>query len=165
MRISIVFDVVSHTKLLKTMKTRTIWAFFFSAFLMGLYSQTIAQEMSKQDYLDKSRKQKTTGFILAGSGVVLLAVATILSAEDVADTAVSCANLNCSSESGIEFGIILAEVGGLVALGSIPFFISSGKNARKAAQISFKNEPTYIPKYVGNIPRAIPSLSFSIPLN
>lgn len=142
------------------MKTRTIWAFFFSAFLMGLYSQTIAQEMSKQDYLDKSRSQKTTGFIMAGGGVVLLAVGSALFTDDL----VSCANLNCSSGSGIA-GIILAEVGGLVALGSIPFFISSGKNARKAAQISFKNEPTYIPKYVGNIPRAIPSLSFSIPLN
>lgn len=145
------------------MKTRTIWAFFFSAFLMGLYSQTIAQEMSKQDYLDKSRKQKTTGFILAGGGVVLGIIGSAIISED----ADNCATVYGCSAVIIEFGSghALVIIGVLAAAGSIPFFISSGKNARKAAQISFKNEPTYIPKYVGNIPRAIPSLSFSIPLN
>lgn len=147
------------------MKTQMIWAVFPSAFLMGLFSQTFAQEMSKQDYLDKSRNQKTTGFILLGGGVAMIAVGSALFMGDLADTAISCTYLNCSSGSGMESGMVISAVGGLAALGSIPVFISSRKNARKAAQMSFRNEPTYNPKYVGNIPRAIPSLSFSIPLN
>lgn len=147
------------------MKIQMIWAVFLSAFLMGLFSQTFAQEMSKQDYLDKSRNQKTTGFILLGGGVAMIAVGSALFMGDLADTAISCTYLNCSSGSGMESGTVIFTVGGLAALGSIPVFISSRKNARKAAQVSFRNEPTYIPKYVGNIPREIPSLNFSIPLN
>ncbi|MDI1322803.1 MAG: hypothetical protein PSV36_08640 [Algoriphagus sp.] len=147
------------------MKTRMKWAVLLSAFWIGLFSQTFAQEMSKQDYLDKSRNQKTTGFILLGGGVAMIAVGSILFADDAVDTAISCTYLNCSSGSGIESGMVISAVGGLAILGSIPVFISSGKNARKAAQVSLRNEPTYIPKYVGNIPRAIPSVSLSIPLN
>lgn len=146
------------------MKTQIVWAVILSALLTGLFSQTFAQEMTKQDYLEKSRKQKTTGFIMAGSGVVLIAVGSILFADDVADTAISCTYLNCSSDSGMESGMVISAVGGLAILGSIPVFISSGKNAKKAAQLSFRNKPTYFPKYVGNTPRAIPSLSLSIPL-
>lgn len=149
------------------MKTQMIRAVFLSAISIGLFSQTFAQEMGKQDYLDKSRKQKTTGFIMAGGGVVLFAIGAGIYLESTSETVVSCFTLtSCSSDDGeLGGGAALTIIGGLAALGSIPVFISSGKNARKAAQISFKNEPTYIPKYVGNIPRAIPSLSFSIPLN
>ena len=149
------------------MKTRTIWVFFFSAFLMGLYSQTIAQEMNKQDYLEKSRKQKTTGFIMAGGGVVLFAIGGGIYLGSASETVVSCFTLTgCSSDDGeLGGGAAMMVIGGLAALGSIPVFISSGKNAKKAAQMSFRYEPTYIPKYVGNVPRAIPSLNFSIPLN
>lgn len=141
------------------------WAVLLSAFWIGLFSQTLAQEMSKQDYLDKSRNQKTTGFILLGGGVAMIAVGSILFADDAVDTAISCTYLNCSSGSGIESGMVISAVGGLAILGSIPVFISSGKNARKAAQLTFSNEPTFIPKYVGNIPRSIPSVSLLIPLN
>lgn len=146
------------------MKTRIIWALIFSALLTGLFPQTFAQEMSKQDYLDKSRNQKTAGFILLGGGVAMIAVGSALFVNDVDDTAISCLNLNCSSGNEMESGMVISAIGGLAILGSIPVFISSGKNARKAAQISFRNEPTYIPKYVGNIPRSIPSLSLTIPL-
>lgn len=147
------------------MKTRMKWAVLLSAFWIGLFSQTFAQEMSRQDYLDKSRNQKTTGFILLGGGVAMIAVGSILFADDAVDTAISCTNLNCSSGSGMESGMVISAVGGLAILGSIPVFISSHKNARKAAQLSFRNEPTTISKYAANIPRSIPSLRLSIPLD
>jgi hypothetical protein len=152
------------------MKTQMIWAVIFSAFLIGLSFQTFAQEMGRQDYLDKSQNQKTTGFVLAGVGLVLLivggAMATSSSVEAIGSIP-GCVLGTCPpvDESGIENGSVIMVIGGLAAVGSIPLFISAGKNARKAAQVSFRNEPTYFPKYVGNIPRAIPSLHFSIPLN
>lgn len=149
------------------MKTQLIRAVFLSAILIGLFSQAFAQEMTRQDYLEKSRKQKTTGFIMAGGGVVLFAIGAGIILGSETETLLTCVSLvNCTSdESELEAGTALSIVGGLAALGSIPVFISSGKNAEKAAQISFRNEPTYIPTYVGNIPRAIPSLSLIIPLN
>lgn len=149
------------------MKTRIVWVVIFSAILMGLSWKTFAQEMSKQDYLDKSRKQKTTGFIMAGGGVVLFAIGAGIYLESTSETVVSCFTLtSCTTDdSELGGGAALTIIGGLAALGSIPVFISSGKNARNAAQISFQNEPTYFPKYVGNIPRSIPSLRLSIPLD
>ena len=41
--------------------------------------------------------------------------------------------------------VIVAAVGAGVALGSIPFFISSAKNKRRAAAISFNNQKILFP--------------------
>ena len=63
------------------------------------YSQQVspAPQLTKQDYLKKSKSQKTIAWILAGTGVT-------------------------------------------VSLSSIPFFISSGKNKRRAMSLSLKME-------------------------
>jgi hypothetical protein len=141
------------------MKTQIIWAIFLTVFLMGSSSQTFAQEMSHQDYLDKSRKQKTTGLILMGGGSVLAIAGGVLFSENFC-------TVGCTPEleQGMNTGTVLMVVGGLTALGSIPLFISSN-NSKKAAQISIRNEPTNIPKYAGNIPKSVPSITYTIPLN
>jgi hypothetical protein len=148
------------------MRTHIIWVVLLSAFLIGFSSQTFAQEMSKQDYLDKSRRQKTTGFILLGGGVALFLVGSVKLLVSGTESVISCVT-GCSSvdESGMNSGAAIALIGGLATLGSIPFFISSGKNVKKAVHLSFKNEPSNIPKYAGNFQQSIPSLSLSIPLN
>jgi hypothetical protein len=149
------------------MKTQIFWVLLLSAFLIGFSSQTFAQEMNKQDYLDKSRRQKTTGFILLGGGVTLLVVGSIIYMTNGVELVGSCIGLNCSSSAanGVGSGVAMITIGGLAALGSIPFFISSSKNINKAVHLSFRNEPTNIPKYAGNIPRSVPSITYSIPLN
>jgi hypothetical protein len=141
------------------MKTRVIWAFLLTAFLTGSSLPTFAQEMSKQDYLDKSRRQKTTGLILMGGGSVLAIAGGVLFSENFC-------TVGCTPEleQGMNTGTVLMVVGGLTALGSIPLFISSN-NSKKAAQISIRNEPTNIPKYAGNIPKSVPSITYTIPLN
>jgi hypothetical protein len=149
------------------MKINIFRALLISAFLIGFSSQTFAQEMNKQDYLDKSRKQKTTGYILLGGGVTLLVVGSIIYMTNGVELVGSCIGLNCSSSAanGVGSGVAMITIGGLAALGSIPFFISSSKNINKAVHLSFRNEPTNIPKYAGNIPRSVPSITYSIHLN
>lgn len=127
-------------------------AMLLSVFFLVSSMPVFAQSMSKQDYLDKSRRQKTTGFIMLGGGVVMATAGGILFNENF--------NLNGGGEAE---GIMMVA-GTLVALGSIPMFISAGNNARKAAQMSFRNEPLHIPKYAGNLPRSVPSLTLKIPL-
>ncbi|RPA67418.1 hypothetical protein EF405_16290 [Cyclobacteriaceae bacterium YHN15] len=61
------------------------------------------------------------------------------------------------------WGIVMVT-GGLAVLGSIPMFISSNKNAKKAAQLSFRNEPIHMLKHEGNLSRSVPSITLKIPL-
>jgi len=152
-------------KLIKAMKTREIRAFLLTAFLIVINLSATAQEMSRQDYLDKSKRQKTTAFILLGGGVALSTLGFIIFPVETAICPVPIGGVCPDPEETklIASGILIYG-GALAALGSIPLFISSNKNAKKAAQLSFKNEPTYIPKYAGNIPRSVPSITLTIPL-
>jgi hypothetical protein len=142
------------------MKTRFIFSVLITALLMGNLQQATAQEMGKQDYLEKSRKQKTAGFIMLGGGTLLATSGIILFSENFVLFGASEAE-----DRALGVGSAMFLVGGLAALGSIPLFISSSANATKAAQLSFHHLPANIPKYSGNIPRSIPSITFSIPFN
>ncbi|WP_130274924.1 hypothetical protein [Cecembia calidifontis] len=142
------------------MKKRVIMAVWLSAFLLGSSLPLFAQSMSKQDYLDKSRRQKTTGFIMLGGGVAMVTAGSILFSENFILFGASNADDNAAA-----IGAAMVVVGGLATIGSIPLFISAGNNKRKSSELSFKNLPSNIPKYSGNIPRSIPSVTYSIPLN
>ena len=63
------------------------------------------------------------------------------------------------------------DIGGFLLLGglamdlaSIPFFLSSAKNARRAASLSVTNQPLFIPAGSAWAVRAVPSLSLRIGL-
>jgi len=107
-----------------------------------------AQVMSKQDYLDKSRKQKTIGFILLGSSVVMIGTGVYL----------------YNYKDGYYEVLGLYGAGFYTGVASIPLFVKSRKNAKKAAQLGFGNEPIPMPKYAGNLTRSIPSITLKISL-
>jgi len=71
----------------------------------------------KTDYLTKSKSQKTAAFILLGIGVTTLTIAAVGDLDlDVLGTVVI--------------------VGGVATIASIPLFIASGKNKRRAMKAS-----------------------------
>jgi hypothetical protein len=142
------------------MKTCSILTVLITALIIGNLPPATAQEMSKQDYLEKSRRQKTAGFIMLGGGVVMATSGIVLFSENFVLFGASEAE-----DRALGVGAAMFVVGGLAAIGSIPVFISSSMNAKRAAQLSFNHLPTNIPKYSGNIPRSIPSITFSVPLN
>jgi hypothetical protein len=97
-----------------------------------LSAATVAQNtdssrvMTKQDYLQKSKSQKTAAWILLGGGVAL----------DIGG------GFWAASDFSINGPDVLIVVGTASILASIPFFIASGKNKRKAmkATVFFKME-------------------------
>ena len=103
------------------------------------------QALTKQDYLQKSKSQKTTAFILLGIGATAVAIA---------------------APGNVSFDVlpVLVIGGGLATLGSIPLFIASGKNKRKAKQISFKMQQTPQLQISRSVNRAFPSLNFKLSL-
>jgi len=71
----------------------------------------------KTDYLAKSKSQKTAAFILLGIGVTTLTIAAV-------------GDLDLDA-----LGTVVG-VGGIATIASIPLFIASGKNKRKAMNAS-----------------------------
>jgi len=91
---------------------------------------TLSNSSTNTNYLQKSKTQKTIAWILLGSGTALIG-AGIIVGENGADEA----SLNEATN-----GAALIIAGALVDIGSIPFFIASAKNKRKALTVSFKND-------------------------
>ncbi len=82
---------------------------------------------SKEFYLEKSKKQNKTGWFLFGTGIVLTTVGIIgFSNSDFLDS---------NSETDAYGFMILG--GAISGLSSIPVFIGSANNARRAASLTF----------------------------
>lgn len=101
--------------------------------------------LTKQDYLQKSKSQRTSAFILLGTGAALLAVA---------------------APGNVSFDIlpILVIGGGAAIVGSIPLFIASGKNKKRAMNMSFRFQEIQLPHSRGFAGKKIPSLSLNLSL-
>ena len=121
--------------------------FLILIFLTSTYGQerTITiPEITKENYLKKSKKQKTTAWVFLGTGCL----AAVLGAIEL--------NLNYGESTNQAFLLI----GGLAMVGaSIPLFNASARNKRRGMSMAFKNENTqqFLKASIKN--RCIPSLS------
>jgi len=114
---------------------------FLTVFMIlstNLWSQnTNVVSTSKEYYLQKSSNQKKTGWILLGGGAVLATIGGIGFGE----------NFGIFTDSATADGYGFMFLTGIISgLSSIPFFISSGNNARRAATITFYVNPNWYTK-------------------
>lgn len=98
--------------------------------------------MKKEYYLQKAKNQKTAAWVLLGGGAVLIVTGVII--YNNAYNSDPLGTTLALNESG-NTGAVLAFFGGLSCLGSIPFFIASGNNNRRAAEIAFGTQQIYLP--------------------
>jgi hypothetical protein len=130
--------------------------FMLLLFLGTVFGQTTA--LTKEDYLLKSKNQKTAGTVLLVGGTTMIIIGII-----VGSNSDSSDNFGYDSNFAAGTGLLL---GGLAAdLISIPLFISSGNNARKAVTISFNPQRLSIPQYNSYGLTFQPTLTARIPLN
>jgi len=114
--------------------------------LLALNTGAISQQQNpvqppvSEDYLKKSKKQKKAAWILVGSGAVLIATAAIIPRGDLEYDGIDIGPYSSDKyqNDGIKSGFLIA--GGITALGSIPFFIVSHKNRKRATTVSLKME-------------------------
>ncbi|MFZ9388029.1 MAG: hypothetical protein ACO25B_09120 [Chitinophagaceae bacterium] len=113
-----------------------------SAMLFGQQSET-KHLPAPNDYLMKSKKQKTTAWIFLGTGAGLIATSIIIPRGKLVDPGICIAPVICNDKyknDGIKGAFFIA--GGISALSSIPFFVVSKKNREKATSIGLIHENT-----------------------
>jgi hypothetical protein len=120
--------------------------FFATMFLISAssFSQQTNPEkaVTLQDYLKKSKNQKKAGSILLAGGAVLIITGIVIPKGDLTESG-ACVGSLCDvkyENDGIKSAFFI--LGSVSALSSIPLFILSKKNRRKATSIGFKIENT-----------------------
>lgn len=112
---------------------------------------TTAAVPSGEFYLQKSKDQKRAAWILLGGGTALAVAGAIQIG-------------NTSFWSNDNSGYVLFSVGTVAGLISVPLFISSARNARRAATFSFHQQPLLVPQHSTLILQRQPTLTLSVGL-
>ncbi len=118
-----------------------------------LYNSLFSQTKSGEYFLDRSKKQQKIAWILLGTGAAAITTGILIEAPERGTG-------NSQSFTG---GLIV--VGGILSsLTSVPFFISSAKNKRRAISLSIMNQRSR--QFRGNtmVLRDLPSISLGISL-
>lgn len=115
---------------------KVIISLFLIVFATASFSQQIIQKqtLTKADYQQKSKKQKKIAFIFLGAGAAMIITGVIIPEGELTDRFDPRTFSYYHKNDGIKGALILG--GGLSMLGSIPFFIASGKNKRRSNAIS-----------------------------
>ena len=106
----------------------------------------------KTGYIEKSKNQKTAAWVLLGGGVALIGTGFLVGDDKEA------------SFDDAFTGALMAGIGVLSTIGSIPLFIASGKNKRKAmkATTSIKMESIPLHQAQSFIQNSYPAFSVNI---
>ena len=118
----------------------------------------------KADYLKKSHNQKTAAWVLLGGGGLLFTIGAVISANDVANDLGNIFNSNYQQSS--DAGPILLVAGCITMLGSVPLFVASSKNYRRArtASAGLKMEKVPVIYQKSFVQNSYPALSLKINL-
>ena len=112
------------------------------------------KEFSKDYFLQKSKKQKTTAWILLGGGTAIA----------VGGFATFDSSWDSGSDSTTDIAGVIGTVGFLTSLASIPYFISAGKNKKTAMSITFNYKPVYLSNDNLAETQSYPTMSLKIKL-
>jgi len=154
------------------MKKLTTLLLLSSLFINCISQQTnLSPSFTKKDYLNKSKNEKKTAWILAGGGLAMSSVTLAITANNGTDaisnflvTVFNLSTNNNDNDDKTSLAGVLFFIGAVSTITSVPLFISASKNKRKAMNMSFNNQP--VPQMQNNslVYRAIPSLKLKISL-
>lgn len=113
--------------------------------------------MSRDDYLNKSKQLKATGYVLVTVGVAATVIGIVMSnAADPGPDAMALEELDKLP------GLGLTIAGVTTALVSIHYFSKAAKYERKAAELSFGNRKMISPFQPDFIARSQPTITVKI---
>lgn len=112
----------------------------FSLLSLLIFAKTFSQTttspaISKDYYLQKSKNQKTTAWVLLGAGIGMTVGGLAINQDQP---------LYGGSSNDNAKGLWLSYLGGATTLSSIPFFISGHKNKKRAASVTINNQRIFL---------------------
>jgi len=119
-------------------------------FAISVFSQEVVK--NKEYYSEKSKRQRSGARVMLIGGAALIGTGFLIG------------DRKESSFDDAATGAVLGGVGMLLMIGSIPVFIASGKNKRKAASLSFNNMMTPQIKNSSMVYKPMPAVSLKINL-
>jgi len=142
------------------------------AFPVAVFCQSIPNDMPaiKTDYLKKSNNQKTAAWLLLSGGFALTVTSALIAApkvtEDYGNALVGIFSAEPVPQNNYTAENILLATGTASMLASIPFFIASKKNKRKAMDISanIKMENSRMLQYRSFVETSYPAIALKINL-
>jgi len=127
---------ISIMKTLMTLTLLTLLACNVFAQETSIADSTFSKSLSNKDLgmqcLQKSKNQKTAGWVLFGCGFTCITIATVMAANDFSNGFENLFSGKPASKSNDAVEAVLGIGGAGMMLGSIPLFIAHGKNKRKA---------------------------------
>jgi hypothetical protein len=133
-------------------------------FAIQSFSQSSTKPtFSKEDYMTKSRINKTAAWVLLGSGAGLIIAGVIVQVNDIANYVDVNTNGETTDDVSVT-GFIMLGAGIGTACSSIPFFIGGAKNKRRAAKVAFINQKILMPQKNSFAFKSQPALSIKISL-
>ena len=124
-------------------------------------STKINKAYSENNYLIKYKKQKTAAWICLGGGVALCTIAALIATPKATEDYISLFTFQ-DTQHDYTTETILTVLGGAGIITSIPLFIASAKNKRKA-NLSLTSQKTVYGLPVATN-KTITGISLSIPL-
>jgi hypothetical protein len=127
---------------------------------------TPSPTLTKQDYLKKSKGQKTAAWLLLGGGFASTVTGYVIVKNSLlsGDNFLGISLTTGEPDKDIVAGEIFFFTGAAAILGSIPLFIASNRNKKKGLSFSFKNETTPQLQKSSFVHKPVPSLTLKISL-
>ena len=132
-------------------------SFLLNGFCQLADSIQTKQPASKTLLLEKSKTQKTAGYILLGSGVIIGSIGFIRAMTElggILDPEGTYHDDNISA--------ILGYGGLVLTAGSVPLILAGRKNKRKAMNLSFKQERIFQLSNKGFVQARLPAIQLSL---
>ena len=132
------YSVVAWYSKKNNMKRIIIFSLLLAFATTSFCQQTVQKHsLTQADYLQKSKKQKKTAMIFLGGGVALIVTSIVIPQGEPTGFQIDPITggfYEGHKNDGIKGALVLTGV--VSMLGSIPFFIASGKNKRRASKAS-----------------------------
>ncbi len=135
----------------------------------NLYSQEmqpVEYKPVKTDYLSKSKKQRTAGWILTGTGAAVMSIGLVVSMAEVAEETTGVIVYGLVGEEAPEThskgGGAILLTGTAILVTGITFLSIAKKNKKKALSMSFINQSAQQLRYNTVMNTSVPSVRLSL---
>lgn len=141
---------------------------FLFVLVLSVSATTFCQQtqpktsLTRENYLQKAKKQNATAWVLLGSGFAVTSAGIITGINGTADEFAGI--FTGENSNTLEVGGVMIYTGLAAMAGSIPFFIASSRNKKRAMSLSLKNEKAQLFSKQSFVNHSIPSISLKLSL-